>query len=583
MRRRFYLGLGLLAVAAALSFGCDSSSSSGSGGLSFAGAAGATRDHRWDLLLTNLDMSASKFTVTVIHGGGTGAATVSISDEENSYPNETVWNGVEIPLGNCGFTVTFMDTGGMNLVAGDAWVIMIVGGTLGGPAFPTAFPQGSTNVAVVPGGANVCSSTCPTGLFEGFPNIPAAIKKLYPTMPLPNLPFSLGPALEVKTTSYTLEANVPEVYMLSFSTPPSLLGPTGVTSGDKIQVQFTRRLTSDHKDGDFFAVRLANNRNFEFIEDLFGMKMKTGAAQTITYSATAEGDFLGLDFIVGLSGPADYVILDDVSITVNGTPLLTEAFEGAGLTPGAYIWLDVIPAQALGSAGLTAGAGEVIGGAQSFKFQGGRLFHLYGQKAKQKGVEVAELTLTDGSVESTYWLGSLLGSKMADTMVGNYDGKNFDSSCRERGMFFANLDSPGYADGSGTWTLTVDARLTHCDPGLGFGETVFPETSYTVNLLQFQTALGGMLQGATVVDSLGDKVKFTGTVLGDIVMLEMMVTSPAVPTGMVYSGAFEGALTETDTGAASAGTVTGVASPNVLFPPDTCELTGSFTATITRP
>jgi hypothetical protein len=581
--KRFYLGLGLLAAVAALSFGCESSSSSG-GGLSFAGSASAARSRRWDLLLTNLDMSTSKFTVTVKHSGGSGAAVVSISDEENSYPNETVWNGVAIPLGNCGFTVTFLDTGGMSLVAGDAWVIMIVGGSLGGPAFPTALVQNSTNVAVVPGGTNTCSSTCSTGLFEGLPNFPAAIKKLYPTLPLPNLPFSIGPALEVKTTSYSLEANVPEVYLLSFSTLPSLLGPTGVKSGDKIQVQFTRRITSDHKDGDSFAVRLTNNRNFEFVEDRFGMKMKTGAAETITYTATAAGDFLGLDFIVGLSGPADYVILDDVSITVNGVPLLTENFEGAGLTPGPYLWLDVIPSQALGSAGLTADSGDVIAGAQSFKFQGGRLFHLYGQKAKSKGIEAAEYTLTDGSVQSTYWLGSFLGSKLGGAFAGTYGGKNFDDSCQEKGMFFASVDSPGYSDGSGTWAITVDAKLTHCDPGLSYGETAFPETSYAVNVLQFQTAPGGVLQGATVIsDSLGDKVKFTGMVLGDIFILEMTVSTPMLPGGMVYSGAFEGTLTETDTGAVSAGTLTGVASPNVLFPPDTCELTGSFTATITRP
>jgi len=485
MKKRLCLGLALLAMAAAMTFGCESSSSGS--GLSFASLAGPSRNQRWDLMLTNTS-----------------------------------------------------------------------------------------------------ASTCPTGLFEGFPNVPAAIKaeikKLYPAMPLPNFSFSLGPALEVKTTSYSLEANIPEVYVLSFSTLPSLLGPTGVKNGDKIQVQYTRRITSDHKDGDFLAVRLTNYRSFEFIEDLFDLKMKTGAAKTITYTATAEGDFLGLDFIVGLSGPADYVILDDVSITVNGTPLLTENFEDLSLTPGPYLWLDVIPSQALGSAGLTAGAGEVIAGAQSLKFQGGRLFHLYGQKAEQQGVEAAELTLTDGSVQSTYWLGSFMGASLGEALAGTYDGKNFDSSCQEKGMFFANLDSPGYADGGGTWTLAVDARLTHCDPGLGYGETAFPETSYTVNVLQFQTALGGLLQGATVIsDSLGDKVKFSGMVLGDIFILEMMVSAPMAPAGMAYSGAFEGALTETDTGAAAAGTLMGVASPNLLFPSDTCELTGSFTAAITRP
>ena len=582
MKKQWYLGLALLVLAGAMTFGCESSSSGG--GLSFASLVGASRDHRWDLMLTNLDLSTSKFTITVIQTGGDGVAVVSISDQENSYPNETVHNGVEIPLGNCGFTVTFADNGGpFNLVAGEAWVVMIAGGMLGGPAFPTFFPP-NTTVAVVPGGANTCASTCPTGLFEGFPNVSAAIKKLYPTMPLPNLPFSLSPAFKVKTTSYTLEANVPEIYILSFSTLPPLPGPTGVKSGDQIQVQYTRRINSDHKDGDFLAVRLTNNRGYDFIEDLFAMKMKTGEPKTITFTATADGDFLGLDFIVGLSGPADYVILDDVSITVNGTPLLTESFEGAGLTPGPYIWLDVIPSQALGSAGLTADPGEVLAGAQSFKFQGGRLFHLYGQKAKQKGIEGAEFTLTDPSVESTYWLGSFMGAGLGDALAGTYSGKNFDNSCGEKGIFFANVDSPGGADGSGNWALNVDARLTHCDPGLTFGETAFPETGYTVNVLQFQTALGGLLQGSTVItDGLGDKVKFTGLVLGDIFVLEFMVTVPMVPGGMVYSGALEGSLTETATGATTAGTVMGVASPNVLFPPDTCELSGSFSATITRP
>ena len=85
--------------------------------------------------------------------------------------------------------------------------------------------------------------------------------------------------------------------------------------------------------------------------------------------------------------------------------------------------------------------------------------------------------------------------------------------------------------------------------------------------------------GNTIVDSKGNEVGFSGLVLGDMVLLLAGVSTPAVPGGMIYNAAFLGALTETDTGATVAGTVMGLAFP----PPDTCELSGTFTAAITRP
>jgi hypothetical protein len=426
------------------------------------------------------------------------------------------------------------------------------------------------------------ASTCPTGLFEGLPDLLAALPLPLPDM-LSDMPFSLAPSLEVLTSAYTQEANVPEIYLLSFSTWPTMIVPSPVAAGDQIQVQYTRRIVSDGKDGDFFAARLTNQRSYEFIEDLTHREMKNSDTKTITYTATAQGDFLGLDLIVGLSGPADYLILDDLTITVNSVPLLTENFEGDTLTPsvppGRYLWLEVVPAQALGHAGITGDPGEVLAGNQSYQFQGGRLFHLYGQSFSQAGVEAAEFNLTDGAVDSTYWQGLFMGMSQDSALVGNYNGHNYDLSCRENGMFFILEDSDGNADAGGNWAITLTAELLHCAPGLGYSDTLFPETAYAVTIVQFQTALGGVLMGNTIVDSKGNEVGFSGLVLGDMVLLLAGVSTPAVPGGMIYNAAFLGALTETDTGATVAGTVMGLAFP----PPDTCELSGTFTAAITRP
>ena len=581
MGKRHIAGAFLIAALALFGLGCEESSEGG--GFSLAEAAGGGRWHRWDLMLTNLDLSASEFTVTVTTAGGSGAAVVSIQDEDGFSDSRQVWAGVPIPLGNCGFTVTFADLGGFNLALGDAWVVMTVGGMLAGPAYPTTLPQGSTGVAAVPGGANTCVGTCSTGLFEGLPDVPSALAKAFPGFQLPPLPLSLAPAVPIKTSAYLQEGDVPEVYLLSFSTLPTLLGPSPVAAGDQIQAQYTRRINSDAADGDFFAARLSNHRSYEFIEYLSRRQMRDDETRTVTFTAPAEGDFLGLDFVVGLSGPADYVALDDVTVSVNGVPLLLENFEGAALALGPFLWLDVIPAQALGSVGFTAQAGEVLSGAQSYLFRGGRLFHQYGQAFSQGGLQAAEFTMTDGSVDSTYWLGSFLGASLGSALAGSYGGHNFDSSCRETGMFFVNKDATGVADGGGAWQLLVEAELKHCDPGLSYAETVFPETAYAVNLIQVQTAIGGLLQADTVVtDGQGNQVQLMGMVLGSVVMLQMTVTAPAMPGGMIYSGAFSGSLTETDAGAAAAGTVMGVASPNLLFPPDTCDLSGSFSAAITH-
>lgn len=432
------------------------------------------------------------------------------------------------------------------------------------------------------------ASTCPTGLFEGLPDLPAALLAAFPGLPLPDMPFSLAPSLEVLTSAYTQEANVPEIYLLSFSTLPSMppvLPLSPVVAGDQIQVQYTRRIVSDGKDGDFFAARLTNQRGYEFIEDLTQREMKNSDTKTITWTATAQGDFLGLDLIVGLSGPADYLILDDLSIAIAGVPLLTENFELADLTPptGSYLWLDIFPAQALGHAGITGEPGEVLAGAQSYQFQGGRLFHLYGQSFSQAGVEAAEFNLTDGAVDSTYWQGLFMGMSQDSALVGNYNGYNYDLSCRENGMFFVLEDSDGNADAGGNWAITVTAELLHCDTVLGYSDTLFPESAYAVAVNQFQTALGGILMGNTVVmDSQGNEVSFQGLVLGDMVLLLAGVSTPAVPGGMIYNATFLGALTETDTGATVAGSVMGLAFPNLALPAATCDLSGTFTAAITN-
>ena len=424
-------------------------------------------------------------------------------------------------------------------------------------------------------------TTCPTGLFEGLPNINDALGAAGLPLPLTIPPFRMAPALRVVDSSYTQEADVPEIYLLSFSTLPAAILPSPIAAGNQIQVSYTRRIVSDGKDGDFFVARLTNQRSYDFIEQVQGYLMRAGGTETVTYTATAQGDFLGLDLIVGLSGPADYLILDDLSITVNGIPLLTENFEGAGLTPGPYLWLDVVPAQALGNASFTAEPGEVLAGAQSYKFQGGRLFHLYGQYTVQAGVKAGEFNLTDGAVDSTYWEGMFLGMGQDSALVGDYDGHTFDQSCQENGMFFVLEDSDGNADASGSWAITLTAELDQCAPALGYSDTLFPETAYAVLIAQFQTAIGGILQGAAaVLDSQGNSVSFNGLALGDLVMLQASVAAPAT---MIYNASFLGAITETATGGTVAGTVMGVAFPNLALPAATCELTGTFTATITRP
>ncbi len=311
------------------------------------------------------------------------------------------------------------------------------------------------------------------------------------------------------------------------------------------------------------------------MEDLRGRNIRD--VKQVNYKTTAKGSFLGLIFSVGLSSSNDKVILDDFEVKVNGTTIFADDFEGPGLKDGSpdMLWFSVAGPEEKGIAGFTTSATEVISGTQSYRFQGGRLFHLYGQRAEMGGMEGMLFNLTDGSIGGSFFSGAFMGATGQGIISGMYSGKNYDSSCTEEGGFFISAEPTGSADASGTWQITVNAELVNCDDPSQEGE--FKLTYPDVVLAQTQTALGGLLGGNTVDD--GNQVMFMGVVPGSAVMLQMFT---AIPATMYYSAALSGGVSQLPSGAKlSGGQVMGFASPNPMRMWETCDISGTYSASTT--
>jgi hypothetical protein len=518
-----------------------------------------TSPQLWDMAITPMSGSLEKYFVAVSTGGGNGVAVVTVtrnsgSGQEN-LGNHQVFEGVPIPLEPCGPTMTFSDSGAaFNLVAGDEWVVMNASGLVMGP-FQTGVP-GSTNLTVTAAPNLACGMGCSSGLFLGTPGY-------YLT---PDMGANVLIGIQAQTSDYLIEGDIPEIYLLNFSTE-------ALNNGDDIQVSYKRKLFSDKDDGDFLYVRLVNHRDYETVEEV--RERDERDVRQVSYETTARGSFLGLIFSVGLSSSKDKVILDDFEVKVNGMSIFFEDFDDGSLEDGLTL---LFSPEEKGSAGFTASAEELISGTQSYRFQGGRLFHLYGQQAEFEGTEGMLFNLTDGSIGGSFFLGAFMGATLQGIVSGMYSGRNYDSSCTEEGGFFVATEPKGSADASGTWQITMDAELANCDDPSRNGNQ-FKHTYSGVVLDQTQVSIGAMLIGNTVDDGESNQVQFMGFVAGKAVMLQMFTMVPAT---MYYSAALSGGVSELPTGGKiGGGQVMGFASPDPMRMWETCDITGTYEAATT--
>ncbi len=565
----------------------------------------SAKTHNWEIVLSNLNTSVQKFFVTVVNPGGSGTAVVTITENVDggviNHGNQVVFTGVPIPVGECGLAIVFHNmlvpvsfdtspTPSFNLALDDAWALIIA--QAGAMVVPTEPVQSSTGVAAVPAGDYTCATACEQGLYNALPGISEDLIPLGDLLGGMQLSANLIPSAIVTEDSAFLEADIPEMLTLQFFTTSHLLGfmptalpPMLVNPGDEITISYTRKFTSDLEGGDLFRVRATNQ--FEYVELEF--LKETSETQTITRTFTANGVYLGLEFMAGLSSAADSLILDDISVSVNDVPIFAENFETGALVFDPtfnWLWMPIEPNNKLGGGSITAG-GSVLSGTQSYIFSGGHEMHLWGQMVPIDDFNKG-LLFSLAKNDTGYYLGDFQGLETDGNIMGTYNGTDGyqADACTEEGLFFGTEDPEGHADLNGTWTLMVDAELTNCDDPTQEG----PFTPYSLPLTglavtEIPTPLGGIL---TILDQAFSPTVFTDhgnnqSSLAGLVInnTAMVMLNTQVPASMFYSAVLMGAAVEQDGALIVAGQIQGSAAPDLMYLYKTCEINGTFIAQVT--
>lgn len=291
----------------------------------------------------------------------------------------------------------------------------------------------------------VSGATCPMG----FPESGAGN---------PSIPGGIFPGLQVTSTGYEYDADVPEVSVLAYY----VIAPGVVNPGDTVVVHFTYQAAADGVHGDYFLVRIVDGDVFHVPAQDRGLAMSLNSPKTVNFSYVAQTGGFGIQFIVGLSDLTDAFYLDNLEIRAHGAVVVTDLFE-AGVYPGitglspSVVRVGLPPTHPRGTFGLEAGV--VLEGTQSLGVTGGRYFQLYGQGASSGGVSGLVLTYADPNP-----LDPFFGQTQAMFQGGVYQGDylGYDNgvapACTEQGQALIAANNAGNADISGVWYLTLDAQ-----------------------------------------------------------------------------------------------------------------------------
>jgi len=542
----------------ALCFSCEEESNS-SGGIFSTGEI-STEPATWNLLLNPI-LGLEKYYVKVEISGGSGTAVVSArlvsGGNETLLGNFTVYDGLDIWLSDLGPVIKFSNAGGFNLVAPDEWVIMIDSGQLVG-IFPTGLNTSTAMLSLV---SPREIPYCKYGLFNSFPNLTISMGGSTQKMSV------LG--MQVQTSDYGVTGDIPETSLLLFSTAYPLVPGSSqvVKNGDSVTISYTRKVVSDGQGGDYFAMMVLNNRTAQPLDGVTGGSAgKTRVSRTFT----ANGNFFGVQLLFGLSGKGDSVMIDDFQVRINNKLVFSDDFEAGALKNAFpnYLWQIAQPATMRGSIGICSQ--KALSGNKSFCVKGGRSFILYGQGMTSGGITGMEFTLSDGSIGSSYFVGSFMGatSTSDSVMFGTYSGRNYDETCTEDGGFVNLINSSHTSDVQGTWDITINAKLKHCDNPADKGELKLKMNN--VKLDQINSLFGGLLQAPDQNDSLGNTISSFGLINGESLMLYLSTKVPAVRF-------YRLSLSGTAGNNPIKGQVMGWTSANPMMLFQTCDVEGTFT------
>jgi len=282
-----------------------------------------------------------------------------------------------------------------------------------------------------------------------------------------SFPGGYFPGLRVSAGDYETRGSAPEVKMVAYLNNPGLFP---VSAGDDLTLSFSYQAQADGDEGDYFLARIADGDRFIVPAEVRGGAMAAGSSVTVQRSFTAQGNGFMVQFIIGLSSPADSFFLDDVSLSKGSTLVFLDRLNdvSSAFTPVAPYGLRALFLPLDPSGGFASAPGLIAGSTFSMKATGGTWFQLYAQGASAGEFSGQIMTYTDPVPD---FIGETKAIARQSAYMGDYYAHENDSmpGCEEFGSALISVNPSGNADLSGVWTLRVEML---CGGSLAWGETV---------------------------------------------------------------------------------------------------------------
>lgn len=532
---------------------------------------GAVPDLRgvWDFILLPGFGPAKEYAVTVERPGGSGTALVSISGPLTS-DTTVVTAESALNVGECGVTMTFGDTTGFYLAAGDRWNIRVVNGS---PDPPTAGNTVDSVVgAVTAGGRDGCAAAICQGSALGSA-VPQAGRGITgQSQGSQWLSVRLAQSGS-EVSGYVAEQHALSLYLgtVLLSSPPLTLPPL-LNPGEFVTISFRRRAAADGEAGDFFRVMVVNGPDLSDAEYLYGPAM-TGGDTVVNFSFTALTSEVRVDFVTGLSGTGEVVEVDEVKVTAGGAPVFQENFEagpGSDCGPSGINFLRWEPRNPEWAAGrLCVSAAEALAGDYSMRWEGGSSRRISGFIITASSLgDLGELmgglggllggisALSGLFLETweTQWTNFLttfsVASPASGGLAGTFRGESRDHACVEIGELTAVRHQTRQTDlSTADWILRIEGKGINCSPAplsgntIAFGDTLSTASGDTIRLLQVGTAF---IASENPLDNFGNVYRLSGQAGGSLLTINLVDPAGranAVGLGRLAGDRVEGVLT----------------------------------------
>lgn len=558
--------VGLVLITAVLWAGCDDDGDSSDSSGAFPNLQGV-----WDFSLTSEPLPAKEYTVTVESGGSVGVAVVSVTGPMSSN-TPTLVTGNTVALG-CGISINFADPiipANFSLATGDNWLVAVSNGS---PRAPVPGNTVDSNLGPVTSGG---SDSCVAKLCDG-----SALASLVPgsAKTITGSPVGGGQWHSVRitqngpnVTASVAEQRVLSLYLSTVILPGFTIIPPLISAGDMVTLSYRRTIQADGVGGDLWRVVIRDGVNIIEVEHLWGDALSVTGTKLVSHTFIPSSFEILVDFMAGLSGQGENVVLDEVEAMTPAGMFFSEDFESA---PTANCWPVLAnadrwelrePVWSIGS--LCVSVNGALEGAYSARWAGGSTRDITGSIITGSaisgitsllgiGEDGADLSALNGlfleAVESTwtYHLTSFSATEQGvGTLVGTFRGESRAHDCIEVGQMTASIQQAQATNVSASyWVMNVAGDAISCVPALAsgntlqFGDTLTTASGDTIRILQFGTAFVGAEKS---IDDYGNSYDLRGAVGGNAVALTLTDTNnraEAQGLGVLVGSRISGTLT----------------------------------------